>query len=188
MSYSEIQYILATFTFMGILIKVGHVIYKFCSDKLKQITEDRSKLNKIFEEMTPNHGSSLKDKINKLEKSIEKNTELTEKIFYRQRWIMEHQDLPIFESDNDGLCSWVNERYARLFGKSSSNFLGNSWKNIIHPDDRERVELHWGESVRDKIDAEDTFRALSNDKIIKIRIIANKIESGYIGSVQVLED
>jgi len=82
----------------------------------------------------------------------------------------------------------ICEGNARLFGKSSSNFLGNSWKNIIHPDDRERVELHWSESVRDKIDAEDIFRALSNDKIIKIRMIANKIESGYIGSVQVLED
>jgi len=188
MSYPDIQYILAMLAFMGILIKVGSIIYEFCSNKLKQINEDRGKLNRIFEEMTPNHGSSLKDKIDKLEKSIEKNNELTEKIFYRQRWIMERQDLPIFESDHDGLCSWVNERYAKLFGKSSSNFLGNGWKNIIHPDDRERVEFHWNESVRDKIDYKDTFRALSNDKIIKIQIIANRIESGYIGSVEVLED
>jgi PAS domain S-box-containing protein len=168
---------------LGFLWKTGHVMIRWLRKTVVSLKQDRERLMVVFTELTPNHGSSLKDKISKMEKDITRNNELTEKIFYRQRWIMENQEIPIFESDPTGFCTWVNEKYAQFFGKSSTVFLGNGWKNIIHPDDRERVEAHWNECIRDGIDAEDTFRVLAKDRVVKVKVIANKTQGGYIGSI-----
>lgn len=180
----SIYYVVAAIaTAAGLAYKIGHVLFSGLKKQLDTLQEDRRKLHVVFREVTPNHGTSIKDKINGMEKSIDRNNEMTEKIFFRQRWLMENQDIPIFETDNEGLCTWVNERYARLFGKSVNYFLGHGWKNIIHPDDRERVETHWSNSVKDHIDSEDVFRVIANDRVMVIKSVANKTEGGYIGSI-----
>jgi PAS domain S-box-containing protein len=173
----------ASATAAGLLYKVGKAVSKVIKEQILTLKEDRRKLDVVFSELTPNHGTSIKDKVNALEKSIVRNNELTEKIFFRQRWLMENQNIPIFESDKDGLCTWVNEEYAHMFGKSASFFLGHGWKNIIHPEDRKRVEEHWENSVRDEIDSEDTFRVVAEGRTIVVKAIANKTEDGYIGSI-----
>jgi PAS domain S-box-containing protein len=180
----SIYYIVAaSATALGLLYKISSIAGKIIKKEIISLKEDRERLHVVFKEVTTNHGTSIKDKVNSLEKAIIRNNELTEKIFFRQRWLMENQNIPIFESDNDGLCTWVNEEYAHMFGKSASFFLGHGWKNIIHPDDRKRVEKHWEDSVRDGIDSEDVFRVVADDRIIIIKSIANKTEDGFIGSI-----
>lgn len=171
----------------GLMYKSGSVTFRFVKKQVDSLREDREKLHVVFQEVTPNHGSSIKDKINKLEIAVNRNNELTEKIFFRQRWLMENQDSPIFETDKDGSFIWVNERFARLFLKSSSFFLGNGWKNVIHPEDREKVESHWNKSVKEEISYEEIFRVISLARIIEVKVTATKTYSGgYIGSISIL--
>jgi PAS domain S-box-containing protein len=183
-SQSLYYMVAASATAAGLLYKIGKAVSKVIKEEVLTLKEDRRKLHVMFSELTANHGTSIKDKVNALEKSIVRNNELTEKIFFRQRWLMENQNIPIFESDKSGLCVWVNEEYAHFFGKSATFFLGHGWKNMIHPDDRKRVEEHWDNCIRDKIDAEDTFRVIGDGgKVFVVKIVANKTESGYIGSI-----
>tara|TARA_R110000868_G_scaffold29093_1_gene108344 strand:- start:94 stop:690 length:597 start_codon:yes stop_codon:yes gene_type:complete len=188
MSYEKIQYLLALFALLGLLWKLSIFCFKYIKKEYESKREDRKKLDTIFSELTPNHGSSLKDKVNKLEVAIGRNNELTEKIFSRQRWIMDRQDTPIFESDEKGLCYWVNDKYCKVLKRDSSYFMGNGWKNIIHPEDRERVVDHWENCIRDGIDSENHFRILDSEgKEINVKCAATKTENnGYIGSLYIL--
>jgi PAS domain S-box-containing protein len=182
-SQSVYYIVAASATALGLLYKVSFTIWKVVKKEVSSMKDDREKLNVVFKEVTTNHGASIKDKVNSLEKSISRNNELTEKIFFRQRWLMENQNIPIFEADKEGLCTWVNEEYAQMFGKSATFFLGNGWKNIIHPDDRKRVEEHWEHCVKDAIDSEDVFRVVADNREVIIKSIANKTADGYIGSI-----
>jgi len=187
--YQNVYYLVAAIVAgAGLLAKLGSVFWKgFVKREIDIIAENRRKLDVVFKELIPNHGSSIKDKINKLEQSVAHNNELTEKIFNRQRWLMERQDLPIFESDLNGRYVWVNEKYASLFGKSASHFLGHGWKNTIHPEDRERVEEGWAQSVKDGIDSEPIYRAIIKDRIVNIKAVISKTDDGYIGSLIVFD-
>lgn len=182
-SQSVYYIVAASATIIGLIYKIGGTVIKALKKEIGTLKEDRKKLHVVFSEVTSNHGTSIKDKVNSLEKNVDHNTRLTEKIFFRQRWIMENQDIPIFETDSNGLFDWCNEEFAHLFGKSASHFMGNAWKNIVHPDDRNRVEKHWESCVKDKIDIEDVFRAMGEDRVLIVKLVANKTEGGWIGSI-----
>lgn len=176
--------IAAAATIFGLVYKFTRVFWRGIKNEYLSIKEDRRKLNVVFQEVTCNHGSSIKDKVNALEAALRKNTELTEQIGLRQGWIMEHQEIPIFETDENGLFVYVNEEFARRFGKSANLFFGNGWKNIVHPEDRERVEQHWDSSIKNKIDSQDTFKAVTQDEtIVNVRMVAKITKKGYIGSL-----
>jgi hypothetical protein len=68
--------------------------------------------------------------------------------------------------------------------------LGNGWKNIIHPEDRERVVRNWELCVKDGIDAEDTYRIIDIEgRVYRVFCSAAKTEgNGYIGSIKVLDN
>lgn len=182
-SQSIYYLVAASATFLGLCYKIGSVLFRGVKKEVVSLREDRERLRTVFKEVTSNHGTSIKDKVNYLEKAIVRNNELTEKIFFRQRWIMENQDIPIFEANGEGQFDWVNEEFAHLFGKSVSHFIGNGWKNVIHPEDRNRVEKHWDSCVKDKIDIEDTFRVMGEGRILIVKMVANKTEGGWIGSI-----
>lgn len=185
--------IIAFFSFLFNFLK--KIIVKI-KERIARIEEIHSKVEKIFEEITPNHGSSIKDKINSLDQRMNKvdenliiNNKLTEKIFYRQRWILDNQSAAVFESDISGKCIWANVHYLKLVQRDLAFVLGNGWKNIIHPDDRERVIHNWDLCVQDGINVEDTYRVIDVEgKVYKVFCSATKTEgNGYIGSIKILD-
>jgi PAS domain-containing protein len=194
--YSKLYYAGAILVAIGAFL--GRSLFKlikWIKNEGESLKKDREKLHIVFQELTPNHGSSIKDAVNSLKtdvecvkKDVKKNNEMTEILAAQQNWVLEHQKMPTFKSDSDGMCVWVSENYAQLFGRSPYYFMGNGWKNVIFPEDRERVEQHWNKCVNDKIDAEDIFRTTSStNKIIKIKVVANRIENGtYIGTISIL--
>jgi PAS domain-containing protein len=186
MSYEKIHFYLAFLTLLGVLLKIVSYLYKGIKKEIKSIEEVKSKINFIFSEVTPNHGSSIKDKINKLEFSIQRNNELTEKIFSRQKWIMDHQEVAIFETNQNGEYIWVNNKLCKLFKRNIESFLGNSWKNSIYHEDRESVLEHWQNCLNDKIDFDCDFKIVdSENNIYNVKSSAVKTETGYIGSISV---
>lgn len=173
--------------FVGIMYRFGKKLRTYYKDSVEKRNDMRRKIDVIFKELIPNHGSSIKDKIDKLEISLNRNTIITEKILSQMKWVLEHQNFPIFECDDNGLWVWANEYLIRVFQKNIGYFLGKGWKNIIHPDDREKISLHWEQCIKDRIDCDVVFRTVIHDKTIKIKLITNKTETGeYIGSISVL--
>ena len=172
-------------TFVYTKIKKGYLNIKTEYDKICII---HTMIPSIYSELTPNHGSSIKDKIDKIDKKVDENTKVTNLICHRQRWILDNRSEPIFECDINGNCTWVNEKYCQLTKHNISHFIGNGWKSMIHEDDRERVIQEWESAVEDKRSSTCTYRIVDADgNIYHISVIStiNDIY-GYIGTITIL--
>lgn len=58
--------------------------------------------------------------------------------------------IPVWQSDNFGMCVHVNTAYREMLGFQFSEVSGMQWKQVIHPDDKERVYEEWASAVSDK--------------------------------------
>jgi diguanylate cyclase (GGDEF)-like protein/PAS domain S-box-containing protein len=58
----------------------------------------------------------------------------------------------IFQTDPDGSCVFVNERWCEFAGLSFEAALGGGWQSAIHPDDRGRVLAEWQAAVAERRD------------------------------------
>lgn len=156
----------------------------------KRLDESMAKIEAISKEFQPNHGSSLKDQINKIQLELFRNTELTEKISTRQKWIFDSEDMPIFESDNEGKCVWVNIAYLKLVNRDMQSLLGHGWKNVIAESERARVVANWEDCVKDGRDSEDTYHIVDSEgKVIKVFTAACKTgKFGYVGAIKIVKE
>lgn len=195
--YYFISAIIAGLGLLGILYRIFKKIFTFIKEKYSQIESAHEKIEKIFKEITPNHGTSIKDKINSFDKrmgtideNLKRNNQLTEKMFSRQRWILDQTTGPVFEADEEGKCIWANSYYLKLLQRNLDSIIGHGWKNAIAPEERERVIENWETCIKEGRDAEDTFTIVTDSgKRLKVFCIAHKTENnGYMGSLKVLDE
>lgn len=185
--YLVLQIVIAASAVIAIVYKILAYIFKKIKAEYENLCTIHTMVATIYAELTPNHGTSLKDKVNKIETTLEENTKATERIMYRQRWLLDNRDEPIFESDWNGQCTWVNNKYCSLTGYKLEEFLKNGWHNVIHQDDREHVVNEWKAAIEGKRDSHDTHRIVcKNGTVYKVNVTAIRNgDSGYIGSVRI---
>jgi len=49
----------------------------------------------------------------------------------------------IFQTDDQGKVVFTNRRWTEISGLSADETLGTGWLSAIHPEDRERIRVHW---------------------------------------------
>lgn len=100
-------------------------------------------IEKMHEEFKPNGGSSLRDAINRIETKllIEQNA---------RRAMSMGMDVGMFESDGQGMCTWVNQYYTNLSGLTIDEAKNFGWVTGIYEEDRERVVEEWTAAVKQK--------------------------------------
>jgi PAS domain S-box-containing protein len=64
----------------------------------------------------------------------------------------------LFQTDADGYCLYVNERWSQLAGLARESALGDGWTQALHVDDIERVRTRWRKAMTGKQAFEDEFR------------------------------
>jgi PAS domain S-box-containing protein len=104
----------------------------------------------IIKEFRPNGGSSLRDVVNRIEARIIKEEQYN-------KAITNHMKLPVFASDPDGSCVWVNDAMLGLVGRGIGDFVGNNWKGVIDEDDADRVYEEWSTSVREQREFDELY-------------------------------
>ena len=202
MSFPDLNLKENTQTVYYILVVLG-IFYTICSvsvrylrrkyhkfvDKYQYFESSVEKIEQISKEFKPNHGSSIKDILNKVQLDLSKNTELTEKISVRQKWILDNREMPIFESDEEGKCIWVNAAYLELIKRDMNFVIGNGWKNVIAPEDRARVTSNWESCVKDGRDSEDTYSIMDSDgnKHLVFTAACKTGKFGYVGALKILK-
>jgi len=145
------------------------------------------KIDQIFEEMIPNGGTSIKDKIDKID------TRLT-LVGERLRAHFADVNEAHFETDTEGLCTRVNRTYTRMVERDPSEVLGHGWQNCVHPDDRERVTESWYDSVDEDRELSINFRfETPSGKVIPVSGTSYKMIDdegdiiGYLGKLKIVE-
>lgn len=184
-----LEVICASFTVIGVLYRIFIHFWRKIKEEYNHIVKIHGMIEHIFAELTPNHGSSLKDKVNKIEKDVQENTDLTKKICSRQRWILDNRDEMIFECNDEGMCTWVNEKYCFLMQRDVSYFIDNGWKNAVHEEDRDRVSTEWEHAVKDKRGSQMIYRIVSKEgETYEVEAFATATDKfGYMGHIKILK-
>jgi len=143
------EYITIANATIGALIVFGGYLINF-TRKLKpyiDITDDLSTLKEevsvISKELKPNGGKSLKDQVSDLQSS-------TKIILYRQRWILENREEPIFETDEKGNFTWANDSLIRLTDRLFKDLENNNWINALCEKTRDEVNESWQSAIQNK--------------------------------------
>lgn len=109
-----------------------------------------TKINKIYEEVTPNGGGSIKDAIKRLEAKsaiIEEKINLMKSV---QNAFREDGDAGIFQCDQEGRNFYVNRTYAKWLGVSKTDLMGFGWKNYLSSfSERDDYDLEWKEGFKE---------------------------------------
>jgi PAS domain S-box-containing protein len=173
--------IAALIIFTGYLISFSKKIKPYISVK-DDIAALKVDLSKISSEFKTNGGKSLRDQINDLQSS-------TKTILYRQRWILDNREEPIFETDEHGNFTWVNDAFARLTDRPFRDLQNNNWINCLKEESREEISESWKTAVENKRTFEHIlFIVDSKNRVFSTKCIASRQEDGkYIGSFMSVE-
>jgi PAS domain-containing protein len=175
--------IIASITILGILFRVFVVLRKYCMN----ISDMKAKISFIHSELTPNHGSSIKDKINRIEDRIACQNSTIDKISHRQIWLLDNESVPLFETDIDGKFTWVNKKFKDLVHRDDKYLLGYGWKNIIHDRDRDAVIDKFMKCITDQITYEDSFEIVDDhENTYNVHCLATAADDGeYMGVIRI---
>ena len=188
-SFNTYEKIAAAITGGGVfLYKLIRYVYRLRKNKLEAEKKMADHIEFIFSELKPNHGSSLKDQVNKIQIDINENSNFIKQISHRQRWILDNRDEPIFECNSQGEYSWVNEKYKEFVNYDSKDLLGYGWKNIIHSEDRDRVCNELDSAIEDKRNSNCSYRIITKDgNIYTVSSVSIRTDNlGYIGTLKLI--
>lgn len=142
--------------------------------KVYQLSED---IKVIKEQVETNGGNSLKDIILKLKKEIELHN-----IVQEQRWkiALDRLDTPIYFSDLEGNCIFVNLALAKLFRVHREDMFQNGWLNRIK--NKPQAFNNWKEAIQKGIEYSDEYELVDdNGKVYaKCSTKAHLVKGGNI--------
>ncbi len=96
----------------------------------------------------------------------------------------------IFEADQEGKCTYVNEQWIQLTGLSLEENLGDGWQNAIFSEDKEHVFAEWESSLKNHQPLSVEFRFIRPDGKIswmlgqaRIKLKIDGQIEGFLGTV-----
>ncbi|WP_055442586.1 PAS domain S-box protein [Lacinutrix himadriensis] len=127
-------------------------------------------------------GFLIKDKVTNnpialgvVAKDISRRKEAEEKLKYSEQLfkrLTSKAPAGIYQTDTDGSCNYVNERWLEYAGLSYEEAMGPGWAKAIHPDDEARILKEWEVYVLSgESELETDFRFLHKDnKVIWVSV------------------
>jgi PAS domain-containing protein len=99
----------------------------------------KNHLDEISEEFSPNGGSSLKDQVTRIEKSVvhlaENNNFSTARILALQA----NKDLALYEMNAEGHLVHINSAFVNLYQRPYEELMAGGWVDHIDPKDIDRI-------------------------------------------------
>jgi PAS domain-containing protein len=120
------------------------------------------KLDFIVSQLSPNGGSSLRDAVNRLEK----HQRISES---KMAQYLDTKDAAIFETDANGLYTWVSKSYEKLVGRPKIELINWGWTVPILGADLESIRYEWDLAVKQKRIFEASYRIERAGVIIHCR-------------------
>jgi PAS domain S-box-containing protein len=152
--------------------------------------EIRENLHLIALELKPNHGTSLRDAINRIEAGMEYNRALF-------RGFIAQEAKPMYITDATGNMTWCNTAYADLTNRDTTELMGRGYWGIVEPSQLDELRAASNLAVADKRDMVLYFNVATGDPdwpLIPVEATAVPIldragdVTGWIGSLKRLDD
>jgi len=74
----------------------------------------------------------------------------------------------VFTTQPDGHCNYVSQQWVDYTGVPMTDFLGDSWIAVVHPDDRERALDAWRNAVGDRAPYDLEYRVRRHDGVYEL--------------------
>jgi len=147
--------------------------------------------------------SCLEERFGGVDLQIIKLSEMSESVLQeavgatgRIRQIYRALDMPVFETDDSGWCTYVNPAWTRLTGLPIEEAQGEGWAESLHPVDRDRVFRTWGKAVDEHKDFTAIYRLrnVNTSAVANVRGSASPLHDGsgnvvgWVGTLDLLPD
>lgn len=143
----------------------------------KKFGDTKFKIDKIYSELSPNGGASIRDAVNRIEIRLVA-------VEQRQNLYLMESPQGIFETDASGRVISVNRTYCRMTGRTERELFGMNWVNAILPEDRDRVMTNWESSVEECMEFICKFNMIHSDnQIFTVSTIAYPMENQVTGEI-----
>ena len=107
---------------------------------IKETNKTNEKIDKIYYEISPNSGSSMKDKINKI----------SDDLIYmnnKQDALIQIMPFATLQMDEKGHCNYVNRIWCDMTGMDEQSAMGNGWLDSIVKEERESVRERMEDAI-----------------------------------------
>jgi PAS domain S-box-containing protein len=101
----------------------------------------------------------------------------------------------IFTTDVNGIKTYCSSRYLEYAGCSSVSEINDAWTDLIHPDDRSRVEASWRQSLLTKVPYDVEYRMRRQDGAYRHHVARavptrdqDGVINGWVGSITDIHD
>ena len=105
-------------------------------DILVSISEDigymKPRLERVYEEVSPNGEQSLKDQITRIDQNLHFHKGI-------HRATINAQGVAYWLSDRNGLCTEASQNLCHLIDRTEKEMINNNWISWIHANDRDRI-------------------------------------------------
>lgn len=160
---------------IGLLIGIGTVltaIWRYIVRPLwrwgRGLSTVTQRVERIWQELQPNGGSSIRDHINR-------QTDMITRIETRQL-VSEQVDKQVFAALNLGVVrcdalgrvTEINRNYSRITGRTFEEVSGTNWSNCVHPDDRESLIEEWRVCVEEGKQLDRQMRFVRPDGYVQV--------------------
>lgn len=123
-------------------------------------------------ELKLNGGNSIKDIINKIDKTLDNNTIKLNSIAAMVKASYEFEEDGIFIADSLGSCYYFNKAYLEMTGLTFNEAINYGWANALHPADHKKVLESWKVCIetRSNIELVHRYKHIKTKRIIKTKV------------------
>lgn len=163
-------------------VHLYHILNDMHAQMKMILTETIPIVMEMSLEFKPNHGSSLRDSINRIEDALH-NLQTTDRL------ILNKSDEAHFQTNEKGECVWVNRAFCDLIKTPISNALNYGWLDFIEPEMRDDVVKEWKSCVKERRQFNMKFNYLTLDgEQVRVHVhslinVKNGKMTGSIGTV-----
>lgn len=144
--------------YISAIIGALAAIYKFIimkvfsrlKDSARARKELAEKIDKIYYEMTPNCGGSIKDSMRRLEVKFNEMDGKIDLLQGIQNALEEDSEVGVFKCDQDGKNFYVNRTYSQWLGVSKGDLIGYGWRNYLDSfSERDSYDEDWKQAFKE---------------------------------------
>ena len=138
--------------------------------------------------VNPNGGTSLSDKVAKIEHIVSTMQEQLTEAAAMSRFTLENSKAAAFICDEHGSNEFVNDSYCELLHADSSELLGYGWKSFVWHGDKEYEHI-WKEAFAEGRSFRCQLRFVGkNDEVVYVGVqcscIKKEGKKKYLGMIQ----
>ena len=184
----NVAFIILISTFIGLVYnKVIKRLINFALTTWKRLEVAFGQLEHVHKEVSPNSGSSLYDKINKIQRELD---------IVRQDIVIQHSisrqirddmgSVPYCEFDVAGNLKFANKKLQSLVRMTEHQLAEMGWLTLIPEDARITVYSRWIDAMKTHTPFQATFDGYEGDLAVPYTLRTEQIEAGDNNPVYVI--